>query len=64
MTKRRMNGSWLFVVVAVVSAVAALIPLFGGRSVNVTLLAVAGFWLIVAIVVANKRRASSGAGRN
>ena len=59
MTKRLTKGTWLFVLVAVISAVAALIPLFRGRSVNVTLLVVASFWLIIAIVVANQRRAGS-----
>ncbi len=54
----------MFIVVAVVSAVAALAPLLRGRPVNVTFLVVAGFWLIVAIVVVNRSSASSGADRH
>lgn len=64
MIKQQTRGGWLFILVAVASTVAALIPLFRGRSVNGTLLAVAGFWFIVAIIVVSRRRASSGADRD
>ncbi len=64
MKKPATRGGWLFIVVAVVSAVAALAPLLRGRPVNVTFLVVAGFWLIVAIVVVNRSSASSGADRH
>ena len=43
---------WAFVVAAVLCAIAGLIPLFRGRSVNVTLLALTVVWLVVAIAVA------------
>lgn len=62
--KQPTRGAWLFVLVAVVSAAAALIPLFRGRSVNGTLLGVAGFWLVVAFIIASRARGSSGADRD
>ena len=62
--KQRARGGWLFGLVALISVVAALVPLLRGRAVNVTLLAVAAFWLIVAVVVASRSRASSHANRD
>lgn len=64
MAKQQTRGGWLFVLIAVVSAIAALMPLLRGRSVNGTLLAVAVFWLIVAAVVMGRARASSQANRD
>lgn len=64
MMKRQTRGGWLFVLVAVISAVVALAPVLRGRSVNATLLGVAAFWFIIAIIVMNRARASSGADRH
>ena len=52
---------WLILLVAVVSAIAGLIPLLRGRPMNVTFVALGGFWFIVAMAAAAKarKRASS-----
>ena len=63
MMKRQKRGAWLFVLVAAISAVVALAPVLRGRSVNATLLGVAAFWLIIAIIIVSRSRASSGADR-
>ena len=64
MSKQQSRGGWLFVLVAAITAIAALVPLLRERPVNVTLLAVAGFWLVVALIVAGRARAGSNANRN
>ena len=61
--KNQTRGGWLFLLVAVISAVAALVPMLRGRSLNVALLGVAVFWLIIAIIVMSRSRESSGASR-
>lgn len=54
---------WLFLFVAVVSAIAGLIPLLRGRPMNATFVALGGFWLIVTIAAnAKARTRSSSAG--
>ena len=61
--KNQTRGGWLFLLVAVISAVAALVPMLRGRSLNVALLGVAVFWLIIAVIVMSRSRESSGASR-
>lgn len=54
---------WVILFVAVVSAIAGLIPLLRGRPMNATFVALGGFWLIVAIAAAAKaRKRASSAG--
>jgi len=50
---------WLLLAVAFVSAGAALIPLLRDRPMNVTFLALAAFWFIIAMAVAAKGRSSA-----
>ena len=52
--KRYSAAVWLFLAVAVLSAAAGFIPILRGRPMNVTFVALAAFWIIVAIVLANK----------
>ncbi len=59
------SAVWLLLVVAVVSAIAGLIPLLSGRPMNGTFVALGGFWLIVAVAAAVKawKRVSSAGER-
>jgi hypothetical protein len=61
--KSEVLGIWLFLTVAVISLIAAFLPVFGGRPVNLTFAVVGAFWLIMAIAMtarARKRSASAG----
>jgi hypothetical protein len=62
--KQKTRGGQLFILVAIVTAIAGVFPIVRGRSVNVTLIVVAVLWLIVAIVVVMRRAATSGADRD
>ena len=58
--KRETVGRWLFLLVALLSLIAALIPVLRGRPINVTFFAVGVVWLIIALAVAAKTRKRSG----
>lgn len=58
--KRETLGAWVFLLTAVFCVIAALIPVFRGRPMNVTFVAIGGFWLIIGLAVAAKARKGSG----
>ena len=58
--KRKTLGTWMFLLVAAISLIAALIPVLKGRPMNVTFFAVGVVWLIIALAVATKTRKRSG----
>lgn len=49
-------ATWGFLIVAIVSMAAALVPLFKGGSVNVTFLGAAGVFFAVAAAAARRAR--------
>ena len=61
--KRETVGIWIFLTVALISLIAALLPVFRGRPMNLTFVAIGAFWLIMAmVVVARARKRSTSAG--
>lgn len=64
--KRYSAAVWLFLAVAVMLAAVGFMPILRGRPMNVTFIALAVFWMIVAIASAGKARkdAASGTGDN
>ncbi len=58
--KRETIGTWLFLLVALLSLIAALIPVLRGRPINVVFLAVGVFWLVIALAIAARTRKRSG----
>ena len=53
--KRNNVASWLFILVWVVSMVAALVPLLGGRPINVIFLGVAAVFLVLGVATRRNR---------
>jgi len=60
--KREKFATWFFLLVALICMIAALVPIYRGRPMNVTSFAAGAFWVIVALAIAAKqrKRASSG----
>ena len=61
--KRETVAIGMFLTVALISLIAALLPVFRGRPMNLTFGSIGAFWLIMAIVVAARaRKRSTSAG--
>lgn len=58
--KRETLVAWMFPLVAVLSFIAAFLPVLRGRPMNVTFLAVGVIWLVVAAAAAKRNRKKSG----
>jgi hypothetical protein len=54
--RRASIGTWMLLLVAVLSFITALIPVLNGRPMNVTFFAVGMVWLILALAMAAKTR--------
>lgn len=58
--RRETLAAWLFLAVALLCEIVAVIPVLKGGSPNVPFLAIGGFWLIVGLSMAAKARVPPG----
>lgn len=57
--KREVLPGWILVLLpAVALAIAALVPIFKGRSMNVTFIALAVLWVILGLAIAKAQKKS------
>jgi len=58
--KRETQGAWMFFLVAVASMVAAFVPVFRDRPMNVVFFCVGVVWFILGMAMVKKARTGSG----